>query len=150
MGLLDNIVNQALDDEVEVDFSGAKEGGGLYDDVPHDEYLWEVIGCEKKTSKPSEKNPQGAPMLKVDVAIVGGEYDGKRKTINCMLQGGGAGVTRDLLRVLGFDVDSPTFKLKMGDTVGKRFLGTVRQQKNDPQYQEIVKLKAAASGSRLG
>lgn len=145
MGLLDDIVNDALDDEVDVDFSGAKEGD--YDDVPHAEYVWVVESAKKDSSS------KGDPAVVITFVIAEGECAGKKKSKFCMLVGGGSGITRQVLRALGFAVDSDSFRLKLGELAGRRCLASVKQQKNDPQYQELYKFKAAGGGSqpsRLG
>ncbi len=143
MALKDKL-KEALNDEVEVDFSGASDGN--FDPIEIGDYEAVVDSSEVGTSK------AGGPKVVVVFKIVEGEkHAGRTFFRHCPATGRGAGILRDTARALGVDVDDKAKKFKAGSLVGKRAIITIAFQKGSDEYQEIKKVKKlpakAAGGS---
>ena len=143
MALKDKL-KDAMNDEVEVDFSGASEGG---DFGPIETGDYEVVVTEsvQHTSK------AGNPTVKVQFKIVEGEKNAGRTFFrHCPTKGAGAGILRDTARALGVDVDDKSKKFKPSSLNDKRASATIGFQKGSDEYQEIKKLKALPTGTKSG
>lgn len=131
---LKDTIAQAMDDEVEVDFSAATSGE--FEPLPPGDY--EVTVDECKGGESASGNPKVVFVFKLDEPL-----DGFTSTLfkHCPATGRGAGILRDVLRGLGFDVDKMT-KFNPADAEGKQAIVTVRFQKDNPEFNEVTKVKA--------
>jgi hypothetical protein len=137
MALRDKI-NEALDDEIDLDFSSARDSD--FSPVECRQYEFEVVSAKPGTSG------SGNPKVVFELRIVDDSpAKGRLFFKHCPTRGEGSGILREMLRALGIDPEAP--KLKPADTVGKHILGTVRFQKDSDEYQEVVKPKAVAGKS---
>lgn len=138
MGLRDKL-DEALDgDEIDLDFSTARDAFGK---IATGEYNAIVVESTVGESKAK------VPKVVVKFAI---EDDDERKAKgrtffrHCPARGDGAGILRDTLTALGVD---PGAKLKASSLVGKKAVIVVRDQRDNDEYQEIAKVKPATKGS---
>jgi hypothetical protein len=132
MALKDKL-KEALNDEVEVDFSGASDGN--FDPIEPADYELCVDSATVGTSK------AGAPKVVVVFKIVEGEpHAGRTFFRHCPATGTGAGILRDTAKALGIEITGKKFSVS--ELVGKRAIGTIAFQKGSDEYQEIKKLKA--------
>lgn len=154
---LSDVVSDALNDEVEVDFSGATGGG--FGPIPSGDYRAFV-----DESVPGFSHAK-MPKLVLRFRICDGEENAGRVFFrHCPTQGKGSGILRDTLKALGFDVDNMT-GFKPGDALNKEAIISIGFQKGhsadnpdpDLQRQEIKKVKpvpaqvgAKSRSSRLG
>jgi hypothetical protein len=136
MALKDKL-KEALNDEVEVDFSGASEGGD-FAPIPIGDYELLVEASASSTSKAG--NPTVKVQFKVDQKD--SAHNGRVFFRHCPTKGKGSGILRDTARALGEDVDDKAKKFKPSSLIGKRAIGTIGFQKGSDEYQEIKKLKA--------
>lgn len=141
MSALKDKLAKAMDDEVEVDFSGAGEG---FNPIPSGDYELEVTECVPSMSKSNNQT------VKFQFVIVEGEQHAGRVFFrHCPTGGSGSGILRDTARALGVNVDDKQKKFKPSECVGLRCIGTIGFQKGSDEYQEIKKCKALkASGTK--
>lgn len=133
MGLKDTL-EKAMNDEVDVDFSGASEGFGL---ITNGEYEFECTSGEPGTSK--EGNPKVVLKLKI---VEAQEHAGRTFFKHCPSTGAGSGILKEAMEAHGVVLDPKSGKLKPSAFVGRRCLGTVRVQPGDAEgRQEVVFLK---------
>lgn len=137
-------LKDAMNDEVEVDFSGASEGGG--DFAPVDVGDYEAVVDESTPGIASSGNPKVVIRFK----IVDGEKNAGRVFFrHCPTKGSGSGILRDTARALGVNVDDKAKKFKPSELVGKRCIITIAYQKGSTEYQEIKKCKALAKATKV-
>jgi hypothetical protein len=142
-GSLKDKLKDAMNDEVEVDFSGASEGG---DFAPIEIGDYEMI-VEESTAGISKAN---APKVVVRFKIVDGEkHAGRVFFRHCPTTGSGSGILRDTARALGVNVDDKAKKFKPSELVNKRCICTVGFQKGSTELQEIKKVKALAGAKKV-
>lgn len=134
MGLKDKI-KEGLNDEVEYDLSGAREGGD-FGPIETGPYEAVVETCEPHTSK--AQNPTAKFMFK----IVEGEKNAGRVFFrHCPLSGAGSGIFRDTAAALGTDITKGK-KISLGTFVGKHAIITIAYQKGSDEQQEIKRVSA--------
>lgn len=139
---LKDTLAKAASEDVDVDFSGAGEGGDL-ENVPAGDYVATVIECEPGESKAG--NPKLTIKWELEEPI-----EGCWPTIitHPPTSGRGAGILRDTLRALDpkllASIEAGEAKLKPGALLKKRAVLSVRPQKNDAQYVEVYRYKPVA------
>jgi|FLYL01.1.fsa_nt_gi hypothetical protein len=127
-------INNALNTEVEVDFSAARDGD--FSPITPGKYRAKVVKAEAGTSK------EGNPKVVFQFEIADGEeFAGRIFFKHCPTRGAGSGILRDTLRGLGFDVDGMT-KFNPADAINREANITVRFQKGSDEFQEISKVEA--------
>lgn len=134
---LDATLARATKDEVEIDFSGARESNDFAPLVPGD-YDAEVHSCEPGTS--ASGNPKLVFQFKVTEA---GPYAGRILFKHVPTKGDGSGIARDVLNALGFDTATMR-KFKPTEALGLACVLSVAIQKDNPDFNEVKKVKAAA------
>ena len=141
MGLKDKLA-EALDDEIDLDFSQARDGD--FGPVECRDYLATVIEAAPGTSKAN------LPKVVFKFQITE-ECPAKGRIFfkHAPARGEGAGILRETLRGLGIDPEK-TKKLRPADTVGKEAVITVKFQKDSDEYQEIAKVKPVKAGASAG
>ena len=137
---LNSIINNATTDEVEVDFSGAVDftplAPGTYDAV--------IESVEPGVSGPNSKNP-GSPKLIWKFVVTEEPYVGRVLFRHSPTTGKGAGLTKDVLRAIGVPgLDQPNVKFKLSSAPGKAVSLEVTIQADNPNFNEIKGVKAAA------
>lgn len=137
MGLRDKLDEAIAGDEIDLDFSSAREGFGK---IALGEYNAVVIEATPGTS--GNKNPKVVVKFQIEDDD---ERKAKGRTFfkHCPAAGDGAGILRDVLKALGIDAGE---KLKCSTLVGKKCVIVVRDQKDSDEFQEIAKVKPAKSG----
>lgn len=153
MPSLDETLDEAAD-AVELDLSGSVD----FDDVPNGTYVGKLTKVE-----PGKSKDGGNPMLlwyfdveKV-VSVEGDEPvpapGAKLPIVRTMLDGKGAWRTKKLMKALGLPLDtskSSKVKFSPAKAKGSLIVGSVRQQDNNPEYQEFSNFKPyVASTSSL-
>jgi hypothetical protein len=137
MASLDEVINNATSDEVDIDFSSAVS----FEALPKDRYLLEIESVESGMSKPKADAPQGNPKLVWKFVVVDGEHAGRVVFRHSPTTGKGSGLTKDVLRALGVgSLDSPQVKFKMSSAVGQRVYADVQPQSDNDKYSEITSL----------
>jgi hypothetical protein len=131
---LKGTIKKAMSDEVEVDFSAARDGD--FAPIPPGEYVAKVISAKADRTKEGN-HPKVVFRFEIDA---GQEYAGRTFFKHCRTTGPGSGILRDILRALGFDVDSMT-AFRPADAVGRTAVITVRFQKDSDEFQEISKVR---------
>jgi len=128
-------LKDALNDEVEYDFSGAREGG---DFGPIDTGDYEAVVEEAVPHTSKANNPTARFQFK----IVEGEKNAGRVFFrHCPLSGAGSGIFRDTAAALGADLTKGK-KVSLGTFVGKHAIITIAYQKGSTELQEIKRVKA--------
>lgn len=141
---LKDTLDRAMNDEVDVDFSGAREGG--FGPIEPGDYNATVIECSADVVKNGDN--KGAPKVVFKFRINDGEaHAGRVFFKHCVTKGEGAGILRDVLRSLGANTDELR-KVKPSAYVNKQCIINVRFQKNSPEQQEVGYTKAA-KGTKL-
>lgn len=139
---LDKTISRATKDEVEVDFSGAREGGN-FDPLEPGDYTAEVHACEPGTSG------SGNPKLVFQFRVTEDPYVGRILFKHVPVKGEGSGIARDVLNGLGFDTATMR-KFSPGSALGKACVITVAIQNDNPDFNEIKRVKPAAKASATG
>lgn len=135
-------LKDAMDDEVEVDFSGAGEGG---DFGPIDIGNYEAF-VDESTAGIAKS---GDPKVVVRFKIADGEKNAGRVFFrHCPTKGKGSGILRDTARSLGVNVDDKAKKFKPSELVGQRCIITIGFQKGSNELQEIKKCSAVAGAKK--
>ncbi len=138
MSELDDILADSTGSDVAVDFSGA--GDGDFEVIPDGEYLARVT-----EAKPGESKA-GNPKIALRFEIEGPTHKGRVLFRHCPTSGKGAGILKDTLRGLGFDVETMT-KLNPQNIVGRTGILVVGVQKDNADFNEVKKVKRVpASG----
>jgi hypothetical protein len=138
MASLDEVLNNATTDEVEIDFSSAVS----FDPLPPGTYVLEIESVEPGRSKPTAEAPNGNPKLTWKFVVVDGEHTGRVLFRHSPTSGKGSGLTKDVLRALGVQgLDSPQVKFKMSTAIGQRVIADVVLQKDNENFNEIKKLR---------
>ncbi len=141
MASLDEVLNNATTDEVDIDFSSAV----TFEPLPPNTYVLEIESVEPGRSKPTADAPQGNPKLVWKFVVIGGEFEGRVLFRHSPTTGKGSGLTKDVLRALGVQgLDSPQVKFKMSTAVGQRVEADVIIQKDNEDFNEIKKLRPVA------
>lgn len=135
---LDDVVGAALDDEVEIDFSGAREGGD-FDVLPAGNYDAVVESTDTGVSG------SGNPKLVIRFKLENGRVQFK----HCPLRGEGSGITRDVLTALGVDTEGMR-KFNRKSIEGTPCVLVLGIQKDNPEFNEVKKVKPAAKRSVTG
>lgn len=144
MASLDEVLNNATTDEVEIDFSSAVS----FEPLPENTYVLEIESVEPGRSKPTAESPTGNPKLVWKFVVVEGDQTGRVLFRHSPTSGKGSGLTKDVLRALGVgNLDSPKVKFKMSTAVGQRVIADVILQKDNADFNEIKKLRAYAAPS---
>lgn len=135
MGALQNKIKEGLNDEVEYDFSGAREGGD-FGPIETGPYEAVVETAEPHVSK------AGNNTAKFMFKIVEGEKNAGRVFFrHCPLTGAGSGIFRDTAAALGHDLTTGK-KVSLGQFVGKHAIITIAYQKGSDEQQEIKRVSA--------
>lgn len=151
---LSKTIGDAMDEELDLDFSGASSG----DFAPLEPGNYEFIVDEVQAG-PDVKSKKGELKV-VFICKLLDPIDGFTTSLwkHCPRSGSGSGILRDFLRGLGFDVDDDHFKFRPSDAVGIKFTADVSYQKNNAEYNEMKNVKVlgrkpatkARSRSKLG
>lgn len=128
MGFSDQI-KDALEEEIEVDFSGAGEQKD-FSPVPAGRYTFVVESCEPGVS--GSGNAKVTFKLKIAEGSTGA---GRVFFKHCPTSGEASGILRDILVAIDLPIANG-FKPK--STVGKKLSMEVRMQKGSDVYQEVV------------
>jgi hypothetical protein len=129
---------EALNDEVEYDFSGAREGGD-FGPIEVGPYEAVVETAEPHVSK------AGNNTAKFMFKIVEGEKNAGRVFFrHCPLTGAGSGIFRDTAAALGADLTKGK-KVSLGQFVGVHAIITIAYQKGSTDQQEIKRVTAVAA-----
>lgn len=136
MSEFNDMLSNAVSDEVVIDFSGATD----FEPLADGDYQATITTCEPTTSK------AGNACLKFvfEINSKGTTY---QRTRTAPITGRGAGLAKEVLKAAGLNVDSPTLKLKPSSVVGRKVTVTIAPQKNNPEYQEVRKVRPAATAS---
>jgi hypothetical protein len=142
MASLDEVLNNATSDEVEIDFSSAV----TFENLPDGTYTFEVEECEPSVSGEKSKNP-GAPLLHWKFVVVAPEeFVGRVMHRHSPTNGKGSGLTKDVLKALNVPgLDDPKIKFKRSTAIGQQLVADVQPQKGDDQYVEMVNLRPLAA-----
>ncbi len=141
MASLDEVLNNATTDEVDIDFSSAV----TFEPLPPGTYVLEIESVEPGRSKATADAPTGNPKLVWKFVVIGGEFEGRVLFRHSPTTGKGSGLTKDVLRALGVQgLDSPQVKFKMSTAVGQRVEADVVIQKDNEDFNEIKKLRPVA------
>lgn len=140
---LDDTLARATKDEVEVDFSGARESQDFSPLLPGD-YEAEVHSCEPGTS--ASGNPKLVFQFKITES---GEYAGRILFKHVPTKGDGSGIARDVLNAIGFDTATMK-KFKPTEALGLPCVLAVAIQKDNPDFNEVKRVKPAAKASKVG
>lgn len=136
---LDSTLARATKDEVEVDFSGARESGDFSPLTPGD-YEAVVHSCEPGTSD------SGNPKLVFQFKVTEDPYVGRILFKHVPTKGDGSGIARDVLSGLGFDTATMR-KFSPASALEKACVITVAIQKDNPDFNEIKRVKSAAKAT---
>ena len=132
MGFSDQI-KEALEDEIDVDFSGAGEKKD-FGPIDPGRYTFEVVECEPGVSK------EGNPKVTFKVKIAAGQANAGRTFFkHCPTSGAGSGILRDMLEALGM----PASKFRPKDALGRQLSLEVRMQPGSDTYQEATSPRSA-------
>ncbi len=138
MASLDEVLNNATSDEVEIDFSSAVS----FEALPTGTYVLEIESVEQGVSKPKPPATVGNPKLVWKFVVVEGAHTGRVLFRHSPTTGKGSGLTKDVLKALGVgDLDNPKVKFKMSTAVGQRVIADVIPQKDNEDFNEIKKLR---------
>lgn len=136
---LDDIVSGAgQDEEVELDFSGAIE----FDPVPADTYPAVIKDCVPGTSK------AGEPKLTWTFILSEGKFAGRQLMRHTPTKGKGSGLSKQVMKAIGVDVNNVTTKFRPSTAAGKHVLLEVGIQEGT-EFNEIKRVKAAPSADAL-
>lgn len=142
MALKDKL-KDAMNDEVDVDFSGAGEGG---DFGPVEIGDYEMVVSESTIGSSKANKPKVIVVFKI---VEGSKNAGRVFFRHCPTTGAGSGILRDTARALGVNVDDADTKFKASSLIGKRCINTVGFQKGSDEYQEIKRSKPVP-GAKVG
>lgn len=145
MGQLDELINQATSDEVEVDFSAAVSFDPLTGEFP-------VVVTAVESGVSGEGNPKVVFKFDVTAGVDGNGKSavGRKLRKDCPTTGEGAGITKAVLRALGFDVDSEHVRFRMSQALGLEAIAVCRKSKLNEDFTDIVRLKPYVETSPLG
>lgn len=132
---LDDTLARATKDEVDIDFSGASESKD-FSALVAGTYKAVVIACDPGTSG------SGNPKLVFQFKVTETPYEGRILFKHTPTRGQGSGITRDVLNGLGFETASMK-KFKPSDALNIACVLTVGIQKDNPDFNEVKKVKAA-------
>lgn len=133
----------ATNDEVEVDFSEAREGLGELEDLPKGTYNATVIECEPGESQ------SGNPKVAFKFEIAEDEkVDGCWPTVfrHAPTSGAGSGIFRDTVEALGFDIaalESGKTRFKCSEAIGIPCLLVIGARKGEPDRTEVKRVKTS-------
>lgn len=135
MNEFNEMLSNAVNDEVVIDFSGSTD----FEPLPDGTFKATIVEATPVTSK------AGNPCLKFvfEIAHKGGVY---KRTRTAPISGKGAGLAKEVLKAAGLNVEGTSMRLKPSSVVGKKVDVTIAPQKNNPEYQEIRKVTASTSG----
>lgn len=138
MPSIEEIVSGAItggggNEEVDLDFSGAVEFEAL-----NGEYPARVLSCVPDKGKKS-----GAPLLVWEFALTEGARAGWKRKTWTVTTGKGSGKAKGVIKAVGGDVSGDRIRFKPSSAVGKDVILVLRPQKDNDEYDEIVKVKPA-------
>jgi hypothetical protein len=138
MSDFDDVIKKAVSDEVEIDFSAATD----YEPLTPGDYDAVLISAVPGTSQ------KGNPKLTFEFEVASDK--GKRKVFrHAPVSGAGAGLAKEVIKALGFNVDDPKIKFRPSEAKGRKVKLTLGIQESNPQYNEITRVKAAVSELKL-
>ncbi|HXJ69369.1 MAG TPA: hypothetical protein VNM39_10720 [Verrucomicrobiae bacterium] len=132
---LEDVLNNATNDEVEIDFSGAVD----FAPVPAGEYDAVIKTVEPKAAGASAKNP-GAPLAKFEFVVTEeGPAHNRHFFVYASLTGAGAGRTKEILRAIGVPVEGDKIRFKLSNAVGQPVRLVILNLGEDAEYPNEVK-----------
>lgn len=147
---LDDTLKDAMEDDVDIDFSGASEGAGPW---PTGTALLSRIVKSVVGKNSDEAKEPGAPNIKIEwKQVEGGKVVGWPLRATLQVRGPGSGFLRDLLVATGKTPPAGT-KLKASSLVGAEAMVTARYQKGsgpdeETTYQEVAKVAPKTTGAK--
>jgi len=103
-----------------------------------------AVICEPPVKQISQN---GNPMMKVAFQITDGEYAGAMQWRRYMLSGRAGGWTKDFLKAIGLNEEAEGTKPIVPKTLeGRRLIIKVRQQKDNPDYDEVYEVRPHPDG----
>lgn len=126
-------------EDEDINFDPTEAGAGR---LPKDDYFAVI------SARPEKKISQnGNPMLYVTFSVVGGQYDGSLMWRRYMLSGKAGGWTREFLEAIGCDDEAKGLTpIKPSKLEGRHCIISVRDQKDNPDYQEVWRVKPHPNG----
>lgn len=143
---LDSILNNATADEVVIDFSESAD----FDLLADGEYTAAIESVEAGLAK------SGGPKLVWKFVIesgpeAAGKVEGRILFRHTPTTGKGAGLAKQCIKAIGGNADGDKVQFKMSSAKGKRVVLVVGKQKDNPDFNEIKRVKPALVGaSALG
>lgn len=136
---LEDVLNNATNDEVEIDFSAAVD----FEAVPAGEYVAEIISVEPTKASEKAKVP-GAPLAKFTFKVTDdGPVKNRQFFVHASLTGAGAGRTKEVLRAIGVPVEGDKIKFRLSQAVGQVVTLVILNRGEDAEYpNEVKKVKA--------
>lgn len=132
---LDDVLSNATNDEVEVDFSAAVD----FEAVPAGDYVAEIIEVSPTKAGEKAKNP-GAPLAKFVFKVTeDGPAKNRQFFVYANLTGAGAGRTKELLRAIGVAVEGEKITFRLSQAVGQTVVLVVLNHGEDAEYPNEVK-----------
>lgn len=146
MPSLDEVLSNATSDEVDIDFSEAKEFGA----VPAGTYEAVIEEAKPGVTGPRSKTP-GTPKIAWRFKVTEeGPAKGRVFFLHTALKGEQSGRAKEVLRVLGVDVSGPNIKFKTSQAVGQKVTIVVDKDDDpDSDWPNSVK-RVKAPGSKPG
>ncbi len=135
---LEDVLNNATNDEVEIDFSAAVD----FAPVPAGNYVAVIKSVEPVKAGASAKTP-GAPLAKFEFVVSDeGPAKGRHFFVYASLTGAGAGRTKEILRALGVAVEGDKIKFRLSQAVGQSVLLVIAFNEGAEYENEVSKVKA--------
>lgn len=146
MADLDSILETASSDDVVIDFSEAVD----FDLLPDGDYSALIESAEQGKSK--EGNPKIVWKFVIQSGPeTAGKVAGRILFRHTPITGKGAGLAKQVIKAIGGNVDGDRIQFKLSSAKGKGVVLVVGKQKDDPNFNEIKRVKPAAVGaSALG
>lgn len=139
MPSLDEVLNNATNDEIEVDFSAAVNFAA----VPEGDYTAVIESVESGRTKPTADNPEGNPKVVFRFKVVDeGPAKGRVFFRHAPTTGKGAGLTKEVLRAIGVPVDGDRIRFRLSQAVGAKLTLHVTLDESKDYPNEVKKVKA--------
>ncbi len=139
------LLEGATSDEVDIDFSAAVSYEPLNGEFP-------VVVTAVETGTSGEGNPKIVFKFDVTDGIDGNGKSavGRKLRKDCPTTGEGAGITKSVLRALGYEVDDEHVRIRMSKVVGLEAIAVCATSKLNPEFTDIKRLKPYVEGDDLG
>lgn len=147
---LDDTLADAMNDEVDIDFSGASEGAGPW---PIGTPLLARITKAEVGKNGDQASEPGAPNIKIEwKQLEGGKVVGWPLRATLQVRGPGSGFLRDVLTATGKTPVAGT-KLKASALVGAEAMVTAKYQKGssadgETTWQEVARVAPKAGAAK--